>query len=89
MFNKVRNKEQREGLKIIFDEFITIKGIRAQGNQLSSFKIKQVNPLEPIEYVPPIETPANEIEVVDEHVVDNVDNNDKLDDSTSNQVTLF
>ena len=89
VFNKVRNKEQRESLKIIFDEFITIKGIKAQGNQLSSFKIKQVNPLEPIEYVPPIETPANEIEVVDEHIVDNVDNNDKLDDSTSNQVTLF
>ena len=89
MFNKVRNKEQRESLKIIFDEFIAIKGIKAQGNQLSSFKIKQVNPLEPIEYVPPIETPANEIEVVDEHIVDNVDNNDKLDDSTSNQVTLF
>ena len=81
-------------MKIIFDEFITIKGIKAQGNQLSSFKIKQVNPLEPIEYVPAIETPANEIEVVDEHIVDenivdNVDNNDKLDDSTSNQVTLF
>ena len=94
VFNKVRNKEQRESLKIIFDEFITIKGIKAQGNQLSSFKIKQVNPLEPIEYVPPIETPANEIEVIDEHVVDeniinNVDDNDKLDDSTSNQVTLF
>ena len=89
VFNKVRNKEQRESLKIIFDEFNTIKGIKAQGNQLSSFKIKQVNPLEPIEYVPPIETPANEIEVVDEHIVDNVDNNDKLDDSTSNQVTLF
>jgi hypothetical protein len=94
VFNKVRNKEQRESLKIIFDEFITIKGIKAQGNQLSSFKIKQVNPLEPIEYVPPIETPANEIEVIDEHVVDenivnNIDNNDKLDDSTSNQVTLF
>ena len=94
VFNKVRNKEQRESLKIIFDEFITIKGIKAQGNQLSSFKIKQVNPLEPIEYVPPIETPANEIEVIDKHVVDeniinNVDNNDKLDDSTSNQVTLF
>ena len=94
VFNKVRNKEQRESLKIIFDEFITIKGIKAQGNQLSSFKIKQVNPLEPIEYVPPIEIPANEIEVVDEHVVDennvnNADNIGKSDDSTSNQVTLF
>ena len=94
VFNKVRNKEQRESLKIIFDEFITIKGIKAQGNQLSSFKIKQVNPLEPIEYVPPIETPANEIEVVDEHVVDennvnDADNIGKSDDSTSNQVTLF
>ena len=94
VFNKVRNKEQRESLKIIFDEFITIKGIKAQGNQLSSFKIKQVNPLDPIEYVPPIETPANEIEVVDEHVVDennvnNADNIGKSDDSTSNQVTLF
>ena len=76
-------------MKIIFDECISIKGIKAQGNQLSSFKIKQVNPLEPIEYVPPIDIPANDIEVVDEQVVDNTDNNDKVDDSTSNQVTLF
>ena len=87
VFNKIRNKEQRTNLKIIFDEFISIKGIRAQGNRLSSHKVKQVNPLAPIDYIPPDEVSPTEIEVAVEDVIDN--NDDGLEDSTSNQVTLF
>ncbi len=87
VFNKIRNKEQRTNLKIVFDEFISIKGIRAQGNRLSSHKVKQVNPLAPIDYIPPNEVSPTEIEVAVEDVIDN--NDDGLEDSTSNQVTLF
>ena len=87
VFNKIRNKGQRTNLKIVFDEFISIKGIRAQGNRLSSHKVKQVNPLAPIDYIPPNEVSPTEIEVALEDVIDN--NDDGLEDTTSNQVTLF
>ena len=32
VFNKLRNKDQRPNQKIVFDEFISIKGVKAQGN---------------------------------------------------------
>ena len=81
VFNKIRNKDQKPNLKIVFDEFISVKGIRAQGNQLSSHKIKQVNSMSPINYVPPIEIPHNEIEVVDDEEIN--------EEGSSNQATLF
>ena len=84
VFSKLRNKEQRTNQKIIFDEFISVKGIKAQGNQLTPHKVKQVNILEPIEFIPPIEKSNNEIEeVIIEDVVD--DENE----SGSPQATLF
>ena len=84
VFSKLRNKEQRTNQKIIFDEFISVKGIKAQGNQLTPHKVKQVNILEPIEFIPPIEKSNNEIEeVIIEDVVD--DENE----SSSPQATLF
>jgi topoisomerase-4 subunit A len=43
------------------------------GNQISSEKIKQINTLEAIEYKPPIEMPADEIEVVDEKIIKDED----------------
>ena len=54
----------------IRDRFISIKGVKAIGNQLTSDKVKQINILESIAYEPPTEVPADEIEVVDEKVVD-------------------
>ncbi len=84
VFSKLRNKEQRANQTIIFEEFISVKGIRAQGNQLTPHKVKQVNILEPIEFIPPIEKSTNEIEeVIIKDVVD--DENE----SSSPQATLF
>ena len=83
VFSKLRNKEQRPSQKIIFDEFISVKGIKAQGNQLTSHKLKQVNILEPLEYVKPVEKPDNEPELI---------NDDRVNDeseSGSAQATLF
>ena len=81
VFNKIRNKDQKPNLKIIFDEFISVKGVRAQGNQLSSHKIKQVNSMSPIAYVPPIEIPHDKVEVVDDEEIN--------EEGSSNQATLF
>ena len=53
------------------EELISIKGIKAQGNRLSSNKIKNINLLDPIPYTPPEKTPVMELEVNDEVDVQN------------------
>ena len=73
VFNKIRNKTQKPNQVIELEQFISIKGIKAIGNQLSSEKIKQINTLEAIEYEPPVEMPADEIEVFDEKIVEDRD----------------
>ena len=67
---KVLNRDQ-----INVFNFITIKGIKAIGNQLSKKQLKEINLLDPIPYEPEIKE-LNEIEVVDESY-------DNLDDNTS------
>ena len=85
VFNKLRNKEQKPNKRVVFDEFISIKGIKAQGNQLTAHKVKQVNLLKSLEYISSMEKPADEIEVVDEDVLIN---NSESDEATS-QTSLF
>ena len=70
VFNKIRNKNQKPNQVIELEQFISIKGVKAIGNQLTSDKVKQINILESIAYEPPTEVPADEIEVVDEKIVD-------------------
>ena len=65
-FTKERGKDRRENLKVNLEEFISIKGINALGNQLTKEKVNQINLLDPIPYEVPEEVPAEEIEVIDE-----------------------
>ena len=83
VFIKLRNKDQRPNQRIVFEEFISVKGIKAQGNQLTPHKIKQVNTLESLEYRP------EDGESIDEN--DSTLNEVKEDenDSGSAQTTLF
>ena len=53
-----------------FEDFIAVKGIKAQGNQLSIEKIKQVNLLESLPFEEPEEEKVEEIEVVSEEIVE-------------------
>ncbi|MFT5958453.1 MAG: topoisomerase-4 subunit A, partial [Polaribacter sp.] len=53
-----------------FEEFIAVKGIKAQGNQLTTEKIKQVNLLEPLPFKEEEAIVSEEIEVVYEEVVE-------------------
>ncbi|MHB1196687.1 MAG: DNA gyrase/topoisomerase IV subunit A [Lutibacter sp.] len=62
------SKRNLEPIQLNFEEFIAIKGIKAQGNQLTADKIKQVNMLEPLLYTAPV---IEDVEVNDEEVIDN------------------
>jgi len=69
IFSKLRGKDQKENIEVNLEEFITIKGIKALGNQLTSDKIKQINLLDSLPYDAPEEIHADDIEVVDEETV--------------------
>ena len=69
-FEKPRGKEQPDSLEINADEFISVKGFKALGNQLTQKKIKSVELKEALPYEMPPEEDINDIEVdVDEEVI--------------------
>jgi len=70
-FTKERGKDRKDNMEVNFEEFIAVKGITAQGNQLTKDKINQVSLLDSLPYEAPEETPAEDIEVVDETDVSN------------------
>jgi topoisomerase-4 subunit A len=66
----IYSKRSLENQEINFEEFIAVKGIKAQGNQLTTEKIKQVNLLESLPFEEPKEKVSEEIEVVGEEVIE-------------------
>ncbi|MBR9757228.1 MAG: DNA gyrase/topoisomerase IV subunit A [Algicola sp.] len=68
-FTKERGKDRKQNLEVNLEEFISIKGINAIGNQLTRDKVNQINLLDPLPYEAPEETPADDIDVVDEEEV--------------------
>ena len=88
------SKRNLEPILLNFEEFISIKGIKAQGNQLTADKIKQVNMLEPLPYEAPV---IEDVEVNDEEVIDNSpesfdDDSDSENDNLADeagQIKLF
>ncbi len=68
-FPKPRGKDPKPSQKIELDSFISIKGIKAQGNQLTAEKLKNINALEPLPYKEPEVQDTLDIEVVDEENV--------------------
>lgn len=59
-FVKPRGKEPKPNLMVNMEEFISVKGIKALGNQLAVDKIKSVVMLEPLPYDPPPPPPEPE-----------------------------
>ena len=57
---------QKDNQTINLEEFITVKGIKALGNQLTTDKVKQINLLESLPYEEPEEIVAEELEVFSE-----------------------
>jgi len=78
-FAKERGKERRANMIINVEEFINIKGITAQGNQLSKYKINQIDSLESLPYEAPKQIFANDIEVIEQQVLE-INNNKDIGD---------
>ncbi len=70
VFNKLKGKEQRTNEEVNIEEFISVKGIKALGNQLTAEKLKQLNLLDPIPFTPE-EIATEDIEVNDEETLEN------------------
>ena len=69
-----------ETKKIDLSNFISVKGLKAKGNQLENKEIKLINKLDPIPYEPPLND-LNNIEVVDEKIDSNF-NDDEVNTQT-------
>lgn len=80
-FSKPRGKEAKPNQTIDLEDFISVKGIKALGNVLTSDKVKSVNALEPLPYEETIEQKPEDMEVVDEESLDPSDKNTTSDSS--------
>jgi topoisomerase-4 subunit A len=69
-FIKPRGKDVKPNQIIDIEDFISIKGIKALGNQLTSDKVKNINALDPLPFEEPTENETNEIEVIDEENIE-------------------
>lgn len=85
VFAKVKGV-QKENQIVNFEEFIAVKGIKAQGNQLSTDKLKQVNLLDSLPYEEILDEPEAEQKEELEEGNDIQDFNIQLDDD--GQITL-
>ena len=96
MAELIFSKRNLEKEIVNFEEFISVKGIKAIGNQLTKDKIKQINLLDSLPYESPIE---NTVEVIEEEEIrpeptensnPSIKNNeDDLDASQDGQTALF
>jgi len=76
-FAKERNKPQRESEQINLEEFIAVKGLKAQGNTLTSYKVKAINLLQALEA--PVQKIQNEV---------SYEEPDDEPDDEQNQITM-
>ncbi len=78
-FAKDRGKDRREDQIVDFEQFISVKGVSALGNQLTKLKVNQIDLMESLPYDEPKETPADDMQVVDEEVVTKEETNSTLE----------
>ena len=88
-FSKPRGKEAKPNLEVNVEDFISVKGIKALGNQLTALKVKNINQLDALPYEEPKEQAAAEIEVVDEESIDSTNDEINSNNDDSEQPTLF
>ncbi|SHG33011.1 DNA gyrase/topoisomerase IV subunit A [Flagellimonas flava] len=88
-FSKPRGKEAKPNQQVNIEDFISVKGIKATGNQLTAEKVKNINALESLPFEEPKEPSPEEIEVVDEEPIESDNNEIKTKDDGSDQPTLF
>ncbi|MDT0685848.1 DNA gyrase/topoisomerase IV subunit A [Autumnicola psychrophila] len=96
IYGKQRGKDQRPSEKLNIEEFISVKGIKALGNQLTTEKVKQINILDPLPYEEEEESSPENMDVIDdETVMDSRKGPEKAEDkdqdslSSESQTKLF
>jgi topoisomerase-4 subunit A len=88
-FVKPRGKDAKPNLQVNVEDFISVKGIKAIGNQLTTDKVKNINVLEPLPFEEPEDTKAEDLEVVDEENVDVNKTESEPKKDSSDQTSLF
>ncbi len=73
IFTKEKGKE-KENLTVNLEEFISVKGIKALGNQLTTDKVKTINTLESLPYEEPQEEELVEEDLGDEEILPTPEN---------------
>ncbi|UII79701.1 DNA gyrase/topoisomerase IV subunit A [Flagellimonas sp. CMM7] len=88
-FSKPRGKDAKPNQQVDVEDFISVKGIKALGNQLTAEKVKNINALESLPFEEPKETVPEEMEVIDEESIGFTDDEIDSKDEGSDQTTLF
>lgn len=96
VFEKVKGKDPKPNQTIDVENFIAVKGIKAQGNQLTTDKIKVINHLEPLPYeeleevisAEDIEVVTDEIEQTENKMLNIKNKNKNLDSFGQQQMEL-
>lgn len=91
-FPKPRGKEAKENESVDIEDFISVKGIKALGNQFITEKVKNINLLDPLPFEQTAPEQPEDIEVVDEESLTSNDENEKLKDGkepSADDPTLF
>jgi topoisomerase-4 subunit A len=68
-FKKPRGKEAKPNECIDMESFIAVKGIKAQGNQLTKGEVKSTSLLESLPYEEPVDLAPEDMEVIEEQDV--------------------
>ncbi|WP_445385099.1 DNA gyrase/topoisomerase IV subunit A [Robiginitalea sp. IMCC44478] len=66
VFAKKRGQERKPNWEVDLEDFISVKGITAMGNQLTKEKVLEINAKDPLPYSEPEKVEARDMEVVDE-----------------------
>ncbi len=88
-FAKIKGKEHKQNQIVDLESFISIKGIKALGNQLTSEKVKSISALEPKPFEEPEEQAPEDIDVVDEETLSDIEEETPKKAGDSDQPTLF
>jgi topoisomerase-4 subunit A len=87
-FTKERGKDRKDNEEVLLEEFISVKGITALGNQLTKDKVNQISLLEPLPYETIVEEETTEDLIEDaEVIVTKSETSQKKEDNTPDPET--
>ena len=84
-----KTKKLTDKYNVSLSDFISVKGVKALGNQLTKKEVKEINLLDPIPYEPEI-VELNDIEVIndDEDILVDNESDSQLNSHDNNQIEL-